>query len=52
MKQSLTRVRKPALEQMKAAGAVQARIRQGAAAKSEATGRDIPLKLEPGKAGG
>ncbi len=41
-----------ALEQLKAAGAPQARMSQGAAPKSDAAGRDIPLKLELGKAGG
>lgn len=40
-----------ALEQLKAAGAPPERLSQGAAAKSEATGRDIPLKLEVGTAG-
>lgn len=41
-----------ALENLKAAGAPEARIRQGAAEKSEAAGRDVMLKLEVGKAGG
>jgi hypothetical protein len=41
-----------ALENLKAAGAPEARIRQGAAAKSETEGREILLKLELGKAGG
>ncbi len=41
-----------ALENLKAAGAPEARIRQGAAAKSETGGREILLKLELGKAGG
>ncbi|MFA4970865.1 MAG: hypothetical protein WC540_14675, partial [Sulfuritalea sp.] len=41
-----------ALENLKAAGAPEARIRQGAAAKSETGGRDVLLKLELGKAGG
>jgi hypothetical protein len=41
-----------ALENLKAAGAPEARIRQGAAEKSEPSGRDILLKLEVGKAGG
>ena len=41
-----------ALENLKAAGAPEARIRQGAAAKSATEGREILLKLELGKAGG
>lgn len=41
-----------ALEHLKTAGAPEARIRQGAAEKSEAAGREIMLKLEVGKAGG
>jgi hypothetical protein len=41
-----------ALENLKAAGAPAARIRQGAPEKAEATGREIMLKLEVGKAGG
>jgi uncharacterized protein involved in outer membrane biogenesis len=41
-----------ALENLKAAGAPEARLRQGAAAKSETGGREILLKLELGKAGG
>lgn len=39
-----------ALEQLKAAGGPAERLSQGAAAKSEASGRDIPLKLEVGAA--
>ena len=39
-----------ALENLKAAGAPEARIRQGAAEKSEPAGRDILLKLDVGKA--
>ncbi|KAF0165800.1 MAG: hypothetical protein FD157_976 [Rhodocyclaceae bacterium] len=41
-----------AMENLKAAGAPEARIRQGAAAKSATEGRDVLLKLELGKAGG
>jgi outer membrane protein OmpA-like peptidoglycan-associated protein len=41
-----------ALENLKASGAPEARIRQGTAEKSEAVGRDILLKLELGKASG
>jgi hypothetical protein len=41
-----------ALENLRAAGAPAARIRQGAAEKAEASGREIMLKLEVGKAGG
>ncbi|MCX7155990.1 MAG: DUF748 domain-containing protein [Rhodocyclales bacterium] len=41
-----------ALEDLKAAGAPEARIRQGAAAKSATEGREILLKLDLGKAGG
>ena len=41
-----------ALENLKTAGAPETRIRQGAAEKSEAAGRDVLLKLEVGKAGG
>lgn len=39
-----------ALEQLKAAGGPEARLSLGAATMSEATGRDIPLKLEVGTA--
>ncbi|MCF8179670.1 MAG: DUF748 domain-containing protein [Sulfuritalea sp.] len=38
------------LEKLKAAGAPEARIRQGAVEKSEKEGRDIPLKFEVGRA--
>ena len=41
-----------ALETLKAAGAPEARIRQGAAEKSEPEHRDVLLKLELGNAGG
>jgi hypothetical protein len=41
-----------ALEVLKAAGAPEARIGQGAAAKNETEGREVMLKLEVGKAGG
>jgi hypothetical protein len=41
-----------ALETLKAAGAPEARIRQGAAEKSEPEHSDVLLKLELGKAGG
>ncbi len=41
-----------ALENLKAAGAPEARIRQGVADKSEGAGRDVMLRLEAGKAGG
>ncbi len=41
-----------ALETLKAAGAPEARIRQGTAEKSEPEQRDVLLKLELGKAGG
>lgn len=40
-----------ALANLKAAGAPEARIRQGAAEKAEAVGREALLKLEAGKAG-
>ncbi|MDA8256248.1 MAG: DUF748 domain-containing protein [Betaproteobacteria bacterium] len=45
-----TRRAEHALEQLKAAGGPEARLSQGAATRSEATGRDIPLKLEAGAA--
>jgi hypothetical protein len=41
-----------ALENLKAAGAPAARIRQGVPEKAEASGREVMLKLEVGKAGG
>ncbi len=41
-----------ALENLKAAGAPEARIRQGAAEKSDDAEREVLLKLEVGKAGG
>jgi len=47
-----TRRAEHTLEQLKAAGAPPERLSQGAATRSEATGREIPLKLELGKAGG
>jgi hypothetical protein len=41
-----------ALENLKSAGAPAGRIRQGTPEKTEATGREVMLKLEVGKAGG
>ncbi|MCF8179405.1 MAG: DUF748 domain-containing protein [Sulfuritalea sp.] len=45
-----TRRAEHALEKLKAAGAPAARVRLGAVEKSEATGREILLKIEIGKA--
>jgi hypothetical protein len=46
-----TRRNEHVLELLKAAGAPEGRYRAGAAEKTETTGRDVPLKLDIGKAG-
>jgi hypothetical protein len=46
-----TRRADSALEALKAAGAPEARVRSGAAEKTESEGREILLKLDLGKAG-